>query len=62
MDGWPWHFHYEDGRYLSEKRRVCNVYRAATFNSPLEAREFYTTWKHHLKYRMELIEYSFFES
>jgi len=56
---WPWHCHYEDGRYLSAKHRVCGKGRAAEFASEDEARAFYFNWTHSLKYKFELIPVRF---
>lgn len=53
---WPWHFHYENGVYLSEKKRLCKEGKAARFDSPTEAREFFHAWSGNKKYKMELIE------
>ena len=58
-DSWPWHCHYEDGRYLSAKHRVCGRGRAAEFASEDEARAFYFNWTHSLKYNFELIPVQF---
>lgn len=55
-DAWPWHCHYESGRYLSAKKRVCSRNSSAEFESPEEARLFYHSWKHSDKYKMEVIE------
>ena len=55
-DNWPWHYHYEDGRYLSGKKRVCGLSKAAEFSSKEEARMFFHQWKGNQKYKMELIE------
>ncbi len=53
---WPWHFHYENGRYLSAKKRICSWNRPAEFETEKEAREFYHSWKQKDKYKMELIK------
>ncbi|NQY63543.1 MAG: hypothetical protein HRT38_07365 [Alteromonadaceae bacterium] len=55
-DVWPWHFHYENGVYLSKKYRKCGWNSSAEFESPKDAREFYHNWKHREKFKMELIE------
>lgn len=55
-DNWPWHFHYENGVYLSNKYRKCSWNRAVSFVCPKEARGFYSQWKHCTNYKMELIE------
>lgn len=54
-DSWPWHCHYEDGRYLSLKHRVCGQEKAAQFSGEDEARAFYFGWKHCRKHKFELI-------
>lgn len=56
-DSWPWHFHYEDGLYLSEKQHVCKMSKAAVFNSISEARKHFHTWSGNKKYKMEIIEF-----
>jgi hypothetical protein len=53
---WPWHFNYENGRYLSANKRVCSRNSSAEFESPEDARLFYHSWKHSDKYKMEVIE------
>lgn len=53
---WPWHYHYEDGKYLSAKQRICSETSAAVFSTAHEARVFYHTWKHRDRYKMEVIE------
>ena len=55
-DHWPWHCHYEDGRYLSAKKRICSWNKPAEFESQQAARDFYHSWKQKNKYKMELIE------
>ena len=54
-DSWPWHCHYDDGQYLSAKKRICSKV-PAEFETENEAREFFHSWKHKAKYKMELIE------
>jgi hypothetical protein len=54
-ESWPWHCHYEHGRYLSMKRRVCGQERAAQFSTEHEARGFFFSWKHWRKHKFELI-------
>lgn len=54
-DSWPWHFHYERGRYLSAKHRICSINSAKSFPSKSEARAFYAAWKHYASYKFELI-------
>jgi hypothetical protein len=53
---WPWHCHYEDGKYLSEKKRICSRNKTALFETADEARLFYHSWKHRERYKMEVIE------
>tara|TARA_Y100001937_G_C7136776_1_gene340456 strand:+ start:3645 stop:4049 length:405 start_codon:yes stop_codon:yes gene_type:complete len=55
-DKWPWHCHYEDGQYLSDKKRLCGFGRAAEFSSAEDARQFFHTWKNKQHFKMELIE------
>lgn len=55
-DSWPWHFYYEKGKYLSAKKRVCGWSKPAEFGTQEEARNFFHTWKHKAKYKMEIIE------
>jgi hypothetical protein len=54
-DSWPWHFHYESGRYLSAKHRICSISSAKSFPSKSEARTFYAAWKHYASHKFELI-------
>lgn len=56
-DSWPWHCHYEDGVYLSSKKRCCKRGKAAEFDTPEQAREFFHNWSGNRKWKMELIEY-----
>lgn len=56
-DSWPWHFHYENGVYLSRKYRPCGWAKAAEFECPQEAREFFHSWKNTQGYQLELIEF-----
>ena len=58
-DSWPWHCHYEHGRYLSTKHRICGRERSAEFSTEKEARDFYYQWKHCQKYKFELIPVQF---
>lgn len=58
-ESWPWHCHYEDGRYLSRKHRICGRERAAEFSTEEEARAFYFQWKHYQKLKFELIPFQF---
>jgi hypothetical protein len=58
-DSWPWHCHYEHGRYLSTKHRICGRERAAEFSTEQEARDFYYQWKPSRKYKFELISVQF---
>lgn len=58
-DFWPWHCHYEHGRYLSNKHRICGRERVAEFPTEKEARDFYYQWKHCRKYKFELIPVQF---
>lgn len=53
---WPY-FNSWDGTYLSEKNRVCSIKKAIEFESPKKAREFFHSWKHKAKWRMELVEF-----
>ena len=55
-DKWPWHCHYDDGQYLSSKKRLCGFGRAAEFSSAEDARQFFHTWKNKQHFKMELIE------
>ena len=55
-NSWPWHFHYENGKYLSTKKRVCGWSKPAEFDTQEEAREFFHAWKQKTKYKMEIIE------
>lgn len=55
-DSWPWHYHYEDGQYLSAKKRICSWNKPAEFETAEEARLFYHSWKHKERYKMELLE------
>lgn len=55
-DSWPWHCHYEDGQYLSAKKRICSWNKPAEFETAEAARLFYHSWKHKEQYKMELIE------
>lgn len=55
-DKWPWHCHYEDGQYLSNKKRLCGFDRAAEFSSAEDARQFFHTWENKRHFKMELIE------
>jgi hypothetical protein len=55
-NSWPWHFHYENGVFLSEKKRLCKDGKAAKFENQDEAREFFHSWSGNSKYKMELIE------
>lgn len=55
-EAWPWHCKY-DGAYLSPKKRICSMTRAAEFDSAEKARHFYHEWKHRSKYKMKLIVY-----
>jgi|TARA_R100000687_G_scaffold82874_2_gene83653 hypothetical protein len=55
-DKWPWHCHYEDGQYLSNKKRLCGFGRAAEFSTAEEARQFFHTWENKRHLKMELIE------
>lgn len=55
-DGWPWHFYYEDGVYLSAKKRACGINKVGEFDTKQEAREFFHDWSGNKAYRMELIE------
>ena len=61
IDFWPWHYHYEHGEYLSEKYRKCGEEKAAKFKKKEEAEKFFFQWKHHEKYKFELIEMSYWE-
>lgn len=53
---WPWHCHYDDGQYLSNKYRLCGFERAAVFTSADSARLFFHNWKNKGNLKMELIE------
>lgn len=55
-NSWPWHFHYERGVYLSDKKRRCGDSKAAKFKSKPEAEQFYSSWNGSKKFDMELIE------
>lgn len=55
-ESWPWHFHYENGRYLSSKHRECGANLAAEFDSQEKARAFFGEWIHKERYKFELIE------
>ncbi len=55
-DGWPWHYQYEHGDYLSPKHRKCGMERAAEFDTEDDARAFYFDWKHYKSFKFELIE------
>lgn len=56
-DRWPWHFHYDDGLYLSEKQRPCGMSKAAVFDTADAARQAFHAWKGNHKWKMEIIEY-----
>lgn len=56
-DIWPWHVHYHEGLYLSEKQRVCKMGKAAVFTDINNARKHFHTWKSNKKYKMEVIEF-----
>jgi len=58
-DCWPLHCHYEYGRYLSVKHRICGRERAAEFTTEEETRAFYFEWRHSRKYKFELIPVQF---
>jgi hypothetical protein len=54
-DAWPWHCHYEYGKYLSDKHRICGDFRAAKFETEDEARKFFYDWKQYKEFKFELI-------
>lgn len=56
-DQWPWHCHYDEGVYLSTKKRRCTQRSAAEFDCIEDARAHYHSWKNRDKYKLEIIEY-----
>jgi len=55
FDEWPFFFSLE-GTFLSYKYRVCSHVKAAQFNTPEEARQFFHCWKNPRGYKLHLIE------
>lgn len=56
LDGcWPWHSHYEHGIYLSSNQRLCKWKKAARFDSPETAREFFHEWSGKGDLKIEII-------
>lgn len=55
-DDWPWHYHYDDGVYLSANNRLCKLKKAAEFDDIEKARQFFHAWGGSNKYKMEIIE------
>lgn len=60
-ESWPWHCHYEHGQYLSSKKRLCKIGKAAQFDSADEARLFFHHWKSKGTLKMEVIEVKHYE-
>lgn len=56
-DAWPWHFHYENGRYLSAKKRVCNWDRYAVFSSEDLALDFWTRYSNSNDLAFEIMSF-----
>lgn len=56
-DSWPWHFHYSEGIYLSQKWRLCKIQKAIEFDDVESAREHFHQWSGSSKYKMEIIEH-----
>lgn len=56
-ESWPWHFHYEDGCYLSPKKRQCNMQRQAVFSSEAKALEFWRAYRNPKKLSFEILEF-----
>lgn len=60
FDSWPWPFDFDSGCYLSVNKRKCGMRSAAKFESTTAAREFYLSWKHKDRHRLELVEFKEF--
>lgn len=56
-ENWPWHNDYYNGLYLSDKKRPCKQQKAAEFDTPEQARQFFDSWRGKSKYKMEVIEF-----
>ncbi|MFT6836420.1 MAG: hypothetical protein ACJA0H_002470 [Francisellaceae bacterium] len=55
-NSWPWHHHYNDGLYLSAKRRLCKLSKSAEFSTPEAARSHFAACSNKSGYKFELIE------
>lgn len=55
-DSWPWDHRYDEGIYLSSKKRVCKLPKASALDTPEQAKEFFSGWAGSTKWKMKLIE------